>query len=187
MVSYGRTYFWDVLAHHTLLLFGVKLREENIFSSWQVGCFQNKLQEAYWNWKKCSPALLSSFCCLFCAFNNRALCLFSCAIHFYIFYPREKSHSELVLRLHNALQDMDKSHFVRGLSRRIWKARDYCIFSTDFVHQTIILVSSVLPSHLLLNLQYPICDLMETTHQQPLGLIYVGAEVFSHLLKNCMC
>lgn len=124
------------------------------FSSSQVGCFQNKLQEAYWNWKKCSPSLLSSFWCLFCAFNDRALCLSSCAIHLYILYPREESHTEVALRMHNALWDTNKYHFVRGLSGRICKARDCCIFSTDSVHRSIILVSFCAPfSPMLSNLQ----------------------------------
>lgn len=96
----------------------------------------------------------SSILILLPILNDKALVLFSCAIHPYIFYPREENHTEVVFRLHNALWDTDKSHFIRGLSCRIWKARGRCIFSTDSVHQSIILVCfhiSFLP--MLSNLQ----------------------------------
>lgn len=139
---------------------------------------------------------------LFCAFNSRALCLFSCAIHLYIFYPREENHTEVVLRLHNVLWDTDKSHFVGTQSYWIWKTWDCCILSTDF-SSVIILVSFHGSFSPMLSspqnkvefsephsgvkyklLKHYICDLMGGIHQQALWLIYLK---FSYTCCNTVC
>lgn len=138
---------------------------------------------------------------LFCAFNGRALCLFSCAIHLYVFYPREKSHTEVVLRLHNVLWDTDKSHFVRTWSYWMWKTWDCCIFSIDF-SSVIILVSfhgsfspmlSSPPNKVEFSepnsgvkcklLKHYMCDLMGAIHLQGLGFIYLKFSCIRVYLK----
>lgn len=140
---------------------------------------------------------------LYCAFNGRALCLFSCAIHLYIFYPREKSHTEVVLRLHNILWDTDKSHFVRTWSYWIWKTWDCCIFSTDFSSLIISVSFHGSFSPMLSSPQNKvkfsesnsggkmwaakILHLWFNGSHTPAGTWIHLLDVFLHLLESCMC